>query len=84
MFAASLGINVVFVTSSTILKCLPPERYYSPISNNEKLFVNPEHALVNEQALGELSINPRNYISYATLEEAQYFKALKLLASELQ
>jgi len=137
MFAASLGINVVFVTSSTILKCLPPERYYSPVSNIKKLFVNPQHALVNKQALGELSdkicsrcnwtasfsatnaailsseaelgkygwnnkklmeqcklltikkmrelsIDPRNYISYATLEEAQYFKALKLLAKELQ
>lgn len=137
LFAASLGINIVFVTSSTILKCLPPERYFSPISNNEKLFVNPQHALVNKQALGELSgkicsrcnwtasfsatnaailsseaelaeygwnneglikqcklltikrmhelsIDPRNYISYATLEEAQYFKVLKLLAKELQ
>ena len=137
MFAASLGINVVFVTSSTILKCLPPERYFSPVSNNEKIFVNPQHALVNEQALGELSgkicsrcnwtasfsatnaailsseaeleeygwnnerliaqcklltikkmrelsIDPRNYISYATLEEAQYFKVLKRLAKELQ
>lgn len=137
MFAASLGINVVFVTSSTILKCLPPERYFSPISNNEKLFVNSQHAIVNEQALGELSgkicsrcnwtasfsatnaailsseaelaeygwsnerlikqcklltiekmrelsIDPRNYISYATLEEAQHFKVLKLLAKELQ
>lgn len=137
MFAASLGINVIFVTSSTILKCLPPERYYSPVPNNEKLFVNPQHAIVNKQALGELSgkicsrcnwtasfsatnaailsseaelaqynwnnerlieqcklltikkmrelsIDPRNYISYATLDEAQHFKVLKLLAKELQ
>lgn len=136
LFAASLGISVVFVTSSAILNCLPPERYYSPVPDNQKLFANPRHILVNQQALGELSgkicsrcnwtasfsaagaailsseaelakygwsnkrlitqcksltikrmlelsIDPRNYISYATLEEAQYFKALKLLAREL-
>jgi len=137
MFAASLGINVVFVTSSTILKCIPPERYYSPVSNNGKLFVNPQHVLVNEQALGELSgkicsrcnwtasfsavnaaisssknelakygwtndglikqckfltinkmrelsIEPQNYISYAALEEANYFGVSDKLTKELK
>ena len=117
---------MVFVTSSTILKCLPPERYFSPVSNNEKIFVNPQHTLVNEQALGEpasfsatnaailsseaelaeygwsnkrlikqcklltikkmreLSIDPRNYISYATLEEASHFGVLDKLTKELK
>mgnify|MGYP001562413171 FL=1 len=137
MFAASLGINVVFVTSSTILKCIPPERYYSPVSSNEKLFLNPQHILVNEQALGELSgkicsrcnwtasfsavnaaisssenelakygwtndrlikqckfltidkmrelsIEPQNYISYAALEEANYFGVSDKLTKELK
>lgn len=137
MFAESLGINVIFVTSSTILKCLPPERYFSPVSNNKGLFVNPEHSLINEQALEELSgkicsrcnwtasfsatnaainssdaelkkygwsnaklmeqckrltikkmlglsIDPLNYISYATLQEAQYFGKLEQLLEELQ
>ena len=137
LFATSLEINVVFVTSSTVLNCLPPKRYYSPVSNNETLFVNPQHPFVNEQVLGELSgkicsrcnwtasfsatsaailsseaelknygwsneklmrqcqsltikrmrellINPKNYISYATLQEAQYYKVLRLLERELK
>lgn len=137
MFAASLGINTVFVSSSTILKCIPPQRYYSPVSNNERLFVNPQHALINELALGELTekicarcnwtasfsainaamdssrkelakfgwsndrllnnckpltiknmrrlgIEPQNYISFATLEEAEHFGVLDRLTKELK
>lgn len=136
MFARSLGINVVFVTSSTILNCIPPQRYFSPVSGSGKLFVNPQHLLVNKLALGELSgkicsrcnwtasftavgaarlssdaelkgygwdnarlmeqckhltikemqrfsIDPRDYISYATLEEAQHFGKLNQLMKEL-
>jgi len=137
LFATSLGINTVFVTSSTILKCIPPERYYSPVSNNKQLFVDPQHVLVNKQALGDLSekicsrcnwtasfsavnaaisssenelakhgwtndelikqckfltikklrefsIEPQNYISYATLEEADYFGVSDKLTKELK
>lgn len=45
--AASYGIRTVFACSGHLLGCIGPERYYSPILNNENLSASPHLLNVN-------------------------------------
>ena len=50
--AARSGIQTTFVTSETILGCLPPDRYYSPVLAQPHLHASPEFIPLLRAALG--------------------------------
>lgn len=46
--AAEYGVRTIFACSGHLLGCIGPERYFSPIQNNERLSANPELIKLNQ------------------------------------
>lgn len=51
-FAATLGLEAIFVCSGAILGCNPPDRYYSPVIKHPNLNPDPGLVEINHLALG--------------------------------